>query len=104
VLRRRDTVRGWIPVGGTFGGAAATGYLTMLSGDFFKLLPAVSNLLPPQTTGRWHPTVIGKSIYKFAHGLPTWGWIMPRPGVLGVNPVRCVARVCVCAFFLGGGG
>lgn len=59
----------------------------MLSGDFFKLFPLASNLLKPQTTGKWKPTVVGKSVYNFAFGLPSWGWILPREGVLGVNQV-----------------
>lgn len=58
----------------------------MLAGDFFKLFPLASNLLSPQV---WHPrpTVIGKSIYKFAFGLPSWGWMLPREGVLGIDQV-----------------
>lgn len=84
---RLENVKGWIPIGPTFGGAAATPWLTMLSGDFFKLLPVASNLLKPATTGRWKPTVIGRSVYNFAFGMPTWGWLLPRDGVLGVNSV-----------------
>jgi hypothetical protein len=67
----------------------------MLAGDFLKLFPLASNLLSPQV---WHPrpTVIGKSIYKFAFGLPSWGWMLPREGVLGINQV-CVL-VCDTAW------
>lgn len=88
LLCRHKTVSGWIPVGGPFGGCAATAWLTMLSGDFFKLFPLMSNLLKPKTTGGWAPTVVGKSVYKFAFGLPSWGWMLPREGVLGINQVH----------------
>jgi hypothetical protein len=47
----------------------------------------MSNLLKPEVSGKWHPTAVGKSIYNFAFGLPSWGWMLPREGVLGVNHV-----------------
>jgi hypothetical protein len=81
------TVTGWIPIGGPFGGSAATAWLVMLAGDFMKLFPLASNLLRPEVSGQWHPTVVGKSIYNFAFGLPSWGWMLPREGVLGINQV-----------------
>jgi hypothetical protein len=59
----------------------------MLAGDFMKLFPLASNLLRPEVSGRWHPTVVGRSIYNFAFGLPSWGWMLPREGVLGINQV-----------------
>lgn len=89
-------MKGWVPVGAPFGGCAATTWLSQLSGDFFKLLPIVSNaLLPPSVTSKWHPTVVGKSIYKLAFGYPTWGWMLPRPGVFAKDHVsgrRSAAR------------
>lgn len=87
-------------MGGAFGGAAATAWLTMLAGDFMKLLPWVSNLIRPETSGRWHPTVIGKSIFNFAFGLPSWGWMLPREGVLGVNHVSPAAGPCLPACWM----
>lgn len=78
---------------GPFGGSSATAWLVMLAGDFFKLFPLASNLLKPEVSGKWHPTVIGKSIYKFAFGLPSWGWMLPREGVLGVNHVSLAAQL-----------
>ncbi|GBG00634.1 phosphatidylcholine-sterol acyltransferase [Raphidocelis subcapitata] len=81
-------VRGWVPVGAPFGGCAATNWISQLSGDFFKLFPIIANaLLPPEVTSKWHPTVVGKSLYKLAFGLPTWGWMAPRPEVLGRDHV-----------------
>jgi hypothetical protein len=35
---RQKTVSGWVPVGGPFGGSAATPWLTMLAGDDDALL------------------------------------------------------------------
>ncbi|KAI8463527.1 MAG: Lecithin:cholesterol acyltransferase-domain-containing protein [Monoraphidium minutum] len=81
---KEENVRGWVPVASPFGGCAATTWLSQLSGDFFKLFPIVANnLLPPAVTSKWHPTVVGKSLYKLAFGMPTWGWMSPRPEVLG---------------------
>lgn len=81
-------MRGWVPVGAPFGGCAATTWLSQLSGDFYKLFPIMANaLLPPEVTSKWHPTVVGKSLYKLAFGLPTWGWMAPRPEVLGSDHV-----------------
>jgi hypothetical protein len=84
---RQETVGGWVPVGAAFGGSAATPWLITLSGDFFKLFPLASNLLKPSLTSTWKPTVIAKSVYKLAFGMPSWGWMLPREGVLGVNQV-----------------
>jgi hypothetical protein len=38
---RQKTVSGWVPVGGPFGGSAATPWLTMLAGDDDALLQLV---------------------------------------------------------------
>lgn len=84
---REKNVRGWIPVGGPFGGCGATPWLSMLSGDFFKLFPFLSNLLPVGLTSSLKPTVVGKSVYNFAFGLPSWGFMMPRPVALGSDHV-----------------
>lgn len=89
---------GWIPIGGPFGGSAATAWLVMLAGDFMKLFPLASNLLRPEVSGKWHPTVVGKSIYNFAFGLPSWGWMLPREGVLGINQVGAgLEELLACA-------
>jgi hypothetical protein len=74
----------------------------MLSGDFFKLLPWASNLIRPETSGKWQPTVIGKSIFNFAFGLPTWGWMLPREGVLGVNHVSPTADLLMTVCIIDG--
>lgn len=102
-LRREQNIRAWIPVGGPFGGAAATPWLSMLSGDFFKLLPILSNLLPASVAHKLPITVVGKSVYNFAFGLPSWGFMLPRDFTLGkdhVSHVLCTmthrraARAC----------
>jgi hypothetical protein len=90
--RRQDTVKATIYVGAPFGGCAATTWLNQLSGDFFKLLPVLTNLMPASLTGKFHPTVVGTSVYRMAFGLPTWGWMLPRPSVLGKDHVSFGAR------------
>eukprot|EP00879_Flechtneria_rotunda_P027996 GHRR01030068.1.p1 GENE.GHRR01030068.1~~GHRR01030068.1.p1 ORF type:complete len:276 (+),score=56.42 GHRR01030068.1:1219-2046(+) len=75
---KEANIKGWVPVGGPFGGAAATAWVSLLSGDFFKLFPILSNLLPVSLTSQMPTTVVGKSVYKFAFGLPSWGFMFPR--------------------------
>lgn len=69
----------------------------MLSGDFFRLLPLGANLVQ-RAMGHLHPTSVGQSVHNFAFGLPSWGWMLPREGVLGINTVSWWESVCAQGF------
>ncbi|KAF8055938.1 hypothetical protein HT031_006577 [Scenedesmus sp. PABB004] len=84
---REANVRGWVPVGGPFGGTGATTWMSVLCGDFFKLFPILSNLLRPAVGAKFPITVIGKSVYTFAFGLPSWTFMFPRAATLGADHV-----------------